>query len=277
MTVANSTISGNSGSGIATERDAFSGRVTVTNSTISGNSGRGIFNYDVFSDAPPLELSKTIVANNAEELGDENCAGTAPLDAGFNIDDGTACGFSEANNSLSNTDPLLDPAGLSDNGGRTKTIALLPRSPAVDLVGEEACPPPATDQRGVRRPQGTLCDSGAFELKAAEPDPDNELCTISGTEGSDFLRGTRGKDVICAKGGADVVDGRGGDDVLRAGPGGDAIEGGSGADELYGQKGSDSLRTEDWVRGNDAMDGGGGTDACGGDRGDTKKGCEVGY
>jgi hypothetical protein len=31
-------------------------------------------------------------------------------------------------------------------------------------VGGGACPPPATDQRGVQRPQGEACDSGAYEL-----------------------------------------------------------------------------------------------------------------
>ena len=65
---------------------------------------------------------------------------------------------------LSNTNPLLDPAGLKDNGGLTQTIALQPDSPAVDLVGQSACPPPTTDQRGVGRPQEEACDSGAFEL-----------------------------------------------------------------------------------------------------------------
>jgi hypothetical protein len=40
----------------------------------------------------------------------------------------------------------------------------------VDLVAPEACPPPETDQRGVERPQGEACDSGAFELEQqAEP------------------------------------------------------------------------------------------------------------
>jgi hypothetical protein len=80
------------------------------------------------------------------------------------IEDGTSCGFSQANHSLSNTNPFLDPDGLQFNGGPTKTIAFLPDSPAVDLVGETAYPPPDTDQRGVERPQGEACDSGAYEL-----------------------------------------------------------------------------------------------------------------
>ena len=37
-------------------------------------------------------------------------------------------------------DPRLDPAGLRDYGGPTQTIALLPGSPAVLLVGKRSCP-----------------------------------------------------------------------------------------------------------------------------------------
>jgi hypothetical protein len=54
-------------------------------------------------------------------------------------------------------DPRLGP--LQDNGGPTPTHALLPGSPAIDT--SSACP--ATDQRGVTRPQGAGCDIGAFE------------------------------------------------------------------------------------------------------------------
>jgi hypothetical protein len=31
------------------------------------------------------------------------------------------------------------------------------------------CPPPATDERGLFRPSGTACDSGAYEVGAAAP------------------------------------------------------------------------------------------------------------
>nr|BBJ47930.1 hypothetical protein SAVMC3_05590 [Streptomyces avermitilis] len=48
---------------------------------------------------------------------------------------------------------------LADNGGPTDTTALLPGSPALDAA--DGCP--ATDQRGVARPQGTACDIGAYE------------------------------------------------------------------------------------------------------------------
>jgi hypothetical protein len=163
LMVTNSTISGNSasrrGGGIAS---TWFGDGLVTNSTISGNSasgsGGGIFN----DDGNFMTLRNTIVANSTSS---GNCGGQGPItDLGYNIDDGRTCGFTQATGSLPNTNPLLNPDGLADNGGPTQTIALLPQSPAVDLVGQEACPPPNTDQRGVERPQGEACDSGAFEL-----------------------------------------------------------------------------------------------------------------
>ena len=56
-------------------------------------------------------------------------------------------------------DPLL--AGLAANGGATPTLAIAANSPAIDAAPTSACP--ATDQRGVARPQGSACDIGAFE------------------------------------------------------------------------------------------------------------------
>ena len=50
---------------------------------------------------------------------------------------------------------------LADNGGPTWTHALLAFSPALDSADGLICP--ATDQRGVARPQGVQCDIGAFE------------------------------------------------------------------------------------------------------------------
>jgi CSLREA domain-containing protein len=51
---------------------------------------------------------------------------------------------------------------LADNGGPTKTMALLPGSTAVDHVAAPCGTTP--DQRGVARPQGAGCDAGAYEL-----------------------------------------------------------------------------------------------------------------
>ena len=77
---------------------------------------------------------------------------------GHNLDSGDSCGFT-APADLRNTDPRLDT--LKDNGGFTPTLALLPGSPAIDAGDNAACP--ATDQRGVTRPQGAACDIGAYE------------------------------------------------------------------------------------------------------------------
>ena len=55
--------------------------------------------------------------------------------------------------------PLLGP--LADNGGPTQTHALLAGSPAIDAGDDTAAP--ATDQRGVARPQGARSDIGSVE------------------------------------------------------------------------------------------------------------------
>jgi hypothetical protein len=58
-------------------------------------------------------------------------------------------------------DPELGP--LTNNGGPTMTMALLPGSPAIDAGTSAGAP--ATDQRGVPRPQGRGVDIGAFEYQ----------------------------------------------------------------------------------------------------------------
>lgn len=186
VTITNSTVSGNSASAPG-GASAFSiavggvsnsgGSLTVTNSTLSGNSvsePNGGF-------LPPVGGMSNVfggtltVANSliSSQSGGPNCFGlTASSDGGYNLDDGTSCGFSAANHSLSSTNPLLDPAGLKDNGGPTQTIALVPGSPVIDAIpsGINSCGAAiATDQRGVTRPQGTGCELGAFELMQKTP------------------------------------------------------------------------------------------------------------
>jgi hypothetical protein len=77
---------------------------------------------------------------------------------GHNLSSDSTCGFT-AGGDLQNTNPLLGP--LATNGGPTPTYALLPGSPAFDTGPNTGCP--ATDQRGITRPQGIRCDIGAFE------------------------------------------------------------------------------------------------------------------
>lgn len=79
-------------------------------------------------------------------------------DAGQNMSSDNSIPLNGAG-SLVNTDPQLGP--LDDNGGLTKTMALLTNSPAIDAADTDAGP--ETDQRGVSRPIGEASDMGAFE------------------------------------------------------------------------------------------------------------------
>jgi CSLREA domain-containing protein len=156
LTVMNSTFSGNSASVAGGGIDNAAGMTTVTNSTFSGNSagiaGGGIYK---FGGTGPVTLKNTIVANSP---AGGNCSGDI-TNSGSNLDSGATCGWGSNNGSQSNTNPRLGP--LANNGGPTQTMALLAGSPAIDAGANAGCP--ATDQRGVTRPQGSQCDIGAYE------------------------------------------------------------------------------------------------------------------
>lgn len=127
LIVANSTFSGNNGGifggGIANENSALT---FVTNSTFSGNTSLN-YAHSIWANSGSVSLKSTILAGSPIY----ECSATAGtiIDAGYNISDDATCGFS-ASTSHSNTDAKLDPAGLSNNGGPTQTIALQPSSPA---------------------------------------------------------------------------------------------------------------------------------------------------
>ena len=177
LTVTNSTFSGNSavGGGGVIYNNA-SGTVTITNSTFSGNSaGSGV----VIANAGGVTVTNSILANSTP--AGSNCSGAhAPVDGGNNIDDGATCGFTgtgcsnTSGTSFCNTNPVLDPTGLQNNGGPTQTIALVAVSPAINAGNESVCaasPVNSLDQRGFGRP-GTghaNCSIGAYEADAAIP------------------------------------------------------------------------------------------------------------
>jgi len=137
------------------------------NSTIAGNTatvaGGGLF-LGLFPFAGgSIDLKNTIIAKNTGG----NCATleTTPTwhDLGGNLSypDNTCPGLV--------ADPKLGP--LANNGGPTQTMALLSGSVAIDhaidCVGLSSTPL-STDQRGVPRPQGNACDSGAYEKSPIE-------------------------------------------------------------------------------------------------------------
>ncbi|MBA4373853.1 MAG: hypothetical protein C0402_13460 [Thermodesulfovibrio sp.] len=128
----------------------------ITNATFSGNSaatsGGGIYNQASSSPA----IINSIFWGNTAPTGPQISNTSSTPSVTYSVVEG---GYSGAGNI--SADPLLDPAGLRDNGGQTRTLALLSGSPAIDAGNNVSCP--ATDQRGITRPQGSYCDMGAFE------------------------------------------------------------------------------------------------------------------
>jgi len=138
--------------------------VTATNVTISENiapQGSGVYN------AGTVQFSQSIIAGNFGKA----CFAMPEVDGNYNLDDDRSCFYGPTD---IHANPLLGP--LADNGGPTLTQALPLGSPAVDAVAT-GCPPPATDQRGITRPQGTACDIGAFELVQGTPPPTTTTTT----------------------------------------------------------------------------------------------------
>jgi LPXTG-site transpeptidase (sortase) family protein len=170
------------------------GTLIVTNSTFSNNSaneyGGGIINYNTLN-----VTNSTFSGNSADEFGggiDNDRGGTLnyantilanSTKGGDCYNDGGAIGTNTQNLIKNNAsfpndcgtpsltgDPLLN--SLSNNGGKTQTMALLSGSPAIDAGDDTTCaasPVNNQDQRGVTRPQGTHCDIGAYEYGPVIP------------------------------------------------------------------------------------------------------------
>ncbi|HAU67482.1 MAG TPA: hypothetical protein DCW52_03705 [Gammaproteobacteria bacterium] len=191
VTLSNSTVSGNSSGSYGGGISAKESSITLSNSTVSGNSadsrGGGIFaRY-----ASSVNLSNSIVAGNNGSSADEirndastfttsnNLLGDSSHNDAQAFDnftpsstDITATGGSAHSNTQA-TALLSILAPLANNGGETKTHALIIGSPAVDTGDNDVCaaaPINNLDQRGEVRPDGAACDIGAFEGSVeAEP------------------------------------------------------------------------------------------------------------
>jgi hypothetical protein len=94
-------------------------------------------------------VANTIVSGNAST----QCGGAT--DGGHNIS------FPDSGCPGENADPKL--GSLADNGGPTRTHALMAGSPALGGIPAAGAGCTATDQRGIARPQGSACDIGAYE------------------------------------------------------------------------------------------------------------------
>ena len=171
LNIANGTVSGNS-TGVAIKLGDVQSAVTLTNCTVASNPGGGIV---VTSPLAPVVRNTIIAGNGGSDVsGAFNSQGHNLVGNG----DG-ATGFGASGNQVGSAatpvNPRLGP--LADNGGQTKTHALLPGSPAID-AGDDALAKDASnntltsDGRGAPSPRFAdgpdadavqTVDIGAFE------------------------------------------------------------------------------------------------------------------
>ncbi|MEP7286477.1 MAG: choice-of-anchor Q domain-containing protein [Chloroflexota bacterium] len=174
--------SGGSGGGI------FNGSTaTLTNSTLIGNSasaGGGIFNSST------LNLVNTTLTNNGATDGGGifqsatanvknslfalNTGSSGPdisgpiTSQGYNLVGNTTDGSGFVGTDITNPASAGIDTQLRDNGGPTKTIALLFNSPAINAIPPASCTGTnGVDQRNYLRPAGVNCDIGAYEFASA--------------------------------------------------------------------------------------------------------------
>jgi hypothetical protein len=157
-TITNSTFSGNVARNGAAVHN-WVGGLSITNSTFVGNSTTEATGGDI-EGFGPFELKNSLFVRGASG---SNCSFQPQTVGGVNFSDDGTCGATLA------TPEALNLGPLADNGGPTMTHALLDGSVAIDAATD--CTdwegqPVATDQRGVKRPQGLACDVGAFEREA---------------------------------------------------------------------------------------------------------------
>jgi len=145
----NVTIAGNgAGAGGAAGAAGLGTPPVASGATGPAGAGGGI---DAQGTAPTLQNS--LLASN----DGGNCVG-ALLDSGHNVSfAGAGCPAT-----FETDDPNLGP--LQDNGGQAQTISLGSGSAAIDKIPSSGAGCPATDERGVRRPSGSGCDIGAYEV-----------------------------------------------------------------------------------------------------------------
>ncbi|HEY2216745.1 MAG TPA: choice-of-anchor Q domain-containing protein, partial [Solirubrobacteraceae bacterium] len=131
--------------------------------TVTGNQAQGSFGGGGIVGEPVLVRDSIIAGNSAPE--GEDCKGffnegEPIVSEGGNVA-GPSCGFTQASD-VTTTSPMLGAL----EGSPIPYLEPLAGSPALDRA---LAPCPATDVRGVVRPQGSACDSGAVERVVATP------------------------------------------------------------------------------------------------------------
>ena len=172
FTVSNATFSGDAaGSGGA----GGTGGTAIGGSGITGDGGFGGSGGGIYNDGATATTSASILAGTTASGSantPDNCADVTSLtDGGFNVEDAASCGFSGAKGSPSGaSDSAIGLGALAQNGGPSETEAIGASSAAHYLVPASSGLCPATDQRGVSRPQSSpyACDAGAFEAQPSQ-------------------------------------------------------------------------------------------------------------
>jgi len=176
-TLTNVTFSGNTAPLGAGMTNILSSNPTLTNVTFNGNlatRGGGMENY---ADCNPTLKNVTFTDNSADRGGGMYNVSSSPTirntifwgntsqidnyDTASSpvVSDSVVQGDYAGGTNIIITDPKLGILG--HYGGLTQTVPLLVGSSAIDTGNDSFCP--ATDQRGVTRPQGSQCDIGAYE------------------------------------------------------------------------------------------------------------------
>jgi CSLREA domain-containing protein len=202
VTIASTTISGNTATANGGGIESYQGTVTITDSTVSGNSaGSDGGGMDITSGT--VSSRNTIIAKNTAPSSGPDVFG-ALTSQGYNlIGNNSGASIAPATGDKFGVaafpiDPMLGP--LQDNGGPTKTQALLYGSPAIDQGKYSGS---STDQRGYTRPVdlstisnasgGDGNDIGAYEVQANDQPPGcntaSSVVSSTNDSGTDSLRG----------------------------------------------------------------------------------------
>jgi hypothetical protein len=169
VVLTNCTLSDNSASsqGGGIYQGNISSNLTLNNVTLSHNTAGDFYGglYSTFSAS--VTMRNTIIADNGAPTA-PNCTTEVPINsAGYNlIGDPAWCDIVLGIGDIVDGNPALAP--LADNGGPTRTRALYDSSDAVDGGDPGGCRDElygfiTIDQRGTSRPQGAICDIGAYE------------------------------------------------------------------------------------------------------------------
>lgn len=166
MNITNSTVSSNTATGwhggaiFHTDGDMNISSSTIANNIAPDWASSAIFLGEYGTVVPTLTLTNTIITGNQWYACEQFASGGTVrlISGGHNVVQDAS--YNPTSSDLIVSNALIGP--LADNGGPTLTHALLSGSPAVDAADDQSCP--ATDQRGVARPQGPHCDIGSFEL-----------------------------------------------------------------------------------------------------------------